>query len=130
RDDWIVPLIQSPAPLNADGVPALLVSHQADGLVFINITSQPFPLENLQVTLDDQQLFTTWQTSDLYEDDCAHRSFVTVTKAPPSMICNDVGIAPAMTISVNESEMSSLTVNAPYAIDCHATFCIITYHVP
>lgn len=130
RDDWIVPLIQPPAPLNADGVPALLVSHQADGLVFINITRQPFPLENLQVTLDDQQLFTTWQTSDLYEDDCSHRSFVTLTEAPPSMICNDVGIAPAMTISVNESEMSSLAVNAPYAIDCRPTYCIVTYHAP
>jgi vitamin K-dependent gamma-carboxylase len=53
--DWILPLVQMPAP--AETNPAVLVSRRAPGLlVIVNLTEDPFPLDQLTFEADGQRL--------------------------------------------------------------------------
>lgn len=52
--DWILPLVQPPAP--GDPVPALLVSRRIEGvLLLVNITERPFPLADLTLRIDEAE---------------------------------------------------------------------------
>lgn len=126
RDDWVLPLLQAPAP--DTGTPTLLISRRVNGvLIFINITEQAFPLENLELRFGDITLSgATIGLSELEADGCfvAHHEQADMATVFP--ICNEDSNRMSLALDMAWQNLS-MTVTAPYEIECSPEYCLVTY---
>ncbi|MGJ3237228.1 MAG: HTTM domain-containing protein [Anaerolineae bacterium] len=129
-DDWVLPLMQPPAPQGA--VPSLLISRRIDGaLIFINMTEAPFPLMGLRLSLDDTVLYgADFGLRELAPNSCviAYESDTDTRQLVPACNADAYYVAVPDALAVWDTT-AQITVNTAdrYTINCTQPWCIVTY---
>lgn len=127
HDDWILPLMQPPAP--HIGQPTLLISRRTDGvLILTNMTQHPFLLAGMTLSDGHSKLIASESgLTTLDSNACVVAYQPQVNPDTLFPICNE---HPDYILLADTADFwqddTPLTVNAPYQIECTRAYCIVT----